>query len=201
MAFLFGLVQQHNWLGFKDTAQSFKVSSGGFASFTTLLGFLIVFRSAQSYARYWNGTQLVQELSGSLYDALSSVLSFTKMSKATEPELTEFRRNLICHFSLLTALCFHNLLAAESPPGSEKFTQEALKFNVLGMRYFGDPQMAALQTAPCRPSLVFHWIQCQMVEAVPKVLNIPPPILGRAVDFVSPVSPLGDDTSDGQYIF
>merc|ERR1719410_1143978 len=34
--------------------------------------------------------------------------------------------------------------------------------------------------APCRPSLVFHWIQSLMVEAIPQVLNVPPPILGRA---------------------
>jgi len=180
MAYLFGLVAQHNWLGFKDAAQRFEVSSVGFASFTALLGFLIVFRTSQSYGRYWNGTQLVQELNGSFYDALSSVISFTKISKAPEPELAEFRRNLICHFSLLTALCYHNLLAAEEPCGSEKFFEEALKFNVLGMRHFGDPQITALKMAPCRPSLVFHWIQSVLVEAIPQILNIPPPILSRA---------------------
>jgi len=122
----------------------------------------------------------MQQLNGCFYDALSSVIAFTKMSKASEPEVAEFRRNMVCHFSLLTALCYHTLVVAEAAPDSEEFSKAAMDFHVLGMRYFGETQIEALKSAPCRPSLVFHWIQSSMVEAIPQVLNVPPPILGRA---------------------
>jgi len=174
------LVQKSNWWGLSQLMQDLHVSKCGFACFSGLLGFLIVFRTSQSYYRWWDGLTLIQELNACFYDALSSVVAHTKMSKASEPELAEFRRNIVCHFSLLTALCYHNLVVAEAAPDSEDFSQAAMDFQVLGMRYFGEPQIEALMSAPCRPSLVFHWIQSMMVEAVPEVLNVPPPILGRA---------------------
>jgi len=180
IGFFLKLIQSSNWWGLGYIVQSIEISKHGFGCLSSLLGFLIVLRSSQSYYRWWNGCQLIHELNGCFYDALSSVVAFSKMSAACEPELAEFRRNMVCHFSLLTALCYHGLVGAEAALGSPEFSKAAMDFHVLGMQYFGETQIEALKHAPCRPSLVFHWIQSMMVEAIPQFLNMPPPILTRA---------------------
>jgi len=174
------LIEHENFWGFKAKIKEWDIEPAGFTSFSALLGFLVIFRTSQAYSRYWSGCQLVQQVNGSFYDAVSSIIAFTKMSKAPAEEIATFRRSIICSFSLLTALCYHDLLTTDCDPGSEESIEVMEKFEVIGMHAFTDAHFRALRNAPCRPSLVFHWIQSMIVEKIPGLLNVPPPILGRA---------------------
>jgi len=177
---LIKLVAHNNIWGLKKMLNEWEIESAGFTSFSALLGFLVIFRTSQAYSRYWSGCQLVQQVNGSFYDAVSSIIAFTKMSKATAEEIASFRRSIVCSFSLLTALCYHDLLTTDCEPGSEESIEVMEKFDVIGIHAFTDAHFRALRNAPCRPSLVFHWIQSMIVEKIPGLLNVPPPILGRA---------------------
>jgi len=174
------LVEHNNIWGLKPKLKEWDIEPAGFTSFSALLGFLVIFRTSQAYSRYWSGCQLVQQVNGSFYDAVSSIIAFTKMSKATAEEIASFRRSIVCSFSLLTALCYHDLLTTDCEPGSEESIEVMEKFDVIGIHAFTDAHFRALRNAPCRPSLVFHWIQSMIVEKIPGLLNVPPPILGRA---------------------
>jgi predicted membrane chloride channel (bestrophin family) len=177
---LIKLVEKNNIWGLKPRLNEWDIEPAGFTSFSALLGFLVIFRTSQAYSRYWSGCQLVQQVNGSFYDAVSSIIAFTKMSKASAEEIASFRRSIICSFSLLTALCYHDLLTTDTEPGSEESIEVMEKFDVIGIHAFSEAHYRALRNAPCRPSLVFHWIQSMIVEQIPGLLNVPPPILGRA---------------------
>mmetsp|Transcript_97157 Transcript_97157/g.299450 ORF Transcript_97157/g.299450 Transcript_97157/m.299450 type:complete len:301 (+) Transcript_97157:3-905(+) len=62
--------------------ESWEVKSAGFQTFSGLLALFLVFRSSQAYSRYWEGCGLVNQMTGSFFDAACSVMSFTRMSKA-----------------------------------------------------------------------------------------------------------------------
>lgn len=174
------LVHNHNLMGLSSTLNSWRLSAPAFSAFTALLGFLVIFRTAEGYQRYWNGCQLVQQLNGCFYDAVSSAMAFTKKSKASPQQIAEFKSHVAYYFSLLTALCYADLLATACEEESEQERDIMESFDVLGLQAFTPTHFQALHSAVCRPSLVFHWIQVYLIENIPTgVLDVPGPILGR----------------------
>jgi len=182
VGFMLKLVHNRDLLGMGSVIESWSLRGSGFSSFSALLGFLIIFRSAQAYQRYWDGCQLVQQLNGCFYDAVSSVIAFTKRSKADSQQLAEFRSHVVYFFSLMTALCYHELLSATCDDENGKEAHKMMEsLDVLGLQTLTPKHVQALRSAVCRPSLVFHWIQVYLIENIATgVLDIPAPILGRA---------------------
>jgi len=175
LGFLMKLVHNHDLMGLSSMLESWRIRNSGFGAFSALLGFLIIFRTAEGYERYWNGCQLVQQLNGCVYDAVSSAIAFTKKSKADSQQLAEFRCHVAYYFSLMTALCYHDLLATSYEEDSEQSHKLMENFDVLGLQTLTPLHIQALRSAVCRPSLVFHWIQLYFVENIPTgVLDIPP---------------------------
>jgi len=153
--------------------KDWEVSSSAFTAFTGLLGILIVFRTSQAYSRYWEGVTLVQQITGNFFDAASSVVAFTIMSKATKERIAEFRQTIASLTSLLTACCFSELL--------DESEHELLeRMEVMGWWNFDEQTRSAVQKSTKKAHHVFFWWQSYVIEMVGQdVLNVPPPILAR----------------------
>lgn len=84
-----------------DTAA---MDSTVYNAFSTLLGILVVFRTGQAYNRFWDGSTLTHQMRGDWFDAASSIISFTRTSKADSTKLWDFRQIVVRLFSMLHAL-------------------------------------------------------------------------------------------------
>merc|ERR1719162_440100 len=72
-------------------------SAGGtlLSGFSFILGFLVVFRSQQAYARWWEGGSLLQKISGEWLNAFSSLLVFCDKSGDKAYEVEKFQHQMV----------------------------------------------------------------------------------------------------------
>ena len=95
-------------------------------AFSTLLGrlapfsealkrprILVVFRTGQAYNRFWDGSTLTHQMRGDWFDAASSIISFTRTSRADKAKLWEFRQIVVRLFSRCGGGC-HEVLACST---------------------------------------------------------------------------------------
>lgn len=160
------------------------IVSSAYGSFTFLLSMLTVFRTSQSYSRYWDGVDAAYQMMSDFFDVASSVCSFLKMSKAGPEGRTRFTHTIVRLFSLLHALILAEL--AEAGP-KKKIISEGVsaasikKLRLIELEGLDAASRAALATSTHKIDLVFQWIQSLLVESLSTgVINVPPPILTRA---------------------
>lgn len=103
-------------------------NSTAYGSFGTCMSFMMVFRTAQSYTRYWDGIDMVYGIMGHWFNAASNTLAFTRCSKVKAEEVENFRRLVVRLFSLLNCLMLREL------EGQEVHAESGLKFPVLDPR-------------------------------------------------------------------
>jgi len=168
-----------------EMVKAWEIKAEGFSILTAMVTYLVVFRTSQSFNRFWSGCEALNQINGSFYDAFSSIIAFTKTSKADAAAIKDFREAVVCLFSLLTALCYHDVLTVHLTPGSIESEQVMNRFQVLEKRRLSSQHYQDLLLAPCRPSIAIHWIESLMVENIPEILNTPPPILVRAFQELS----------------
>merc|ERR1719469_447712 len=79
------------------------------SGFSFLVGFLIVFRTSQAYARFWEGCTASHQMRAEWFDACSSIVSFTKYSKVSPLIIRNFKEVLIRLTSMLHAAALAEL--------------------------------------------------------------------------------------------
>ena len=89
------------------------VGTSVLAGFTSILGFLIVFRSQQAYARWWEGATLLQQIRGEWFNAYSSLLAFTNEAPAKDRDVFVFEHRLVRLFSLLYATALEQVSTSD----------------------------------------------------------------------------------------
>mmetsp|Transcript_36054 Transcript_36054/g.100022 ORF Transcript_36054/g.100022 Transcript_36054/m.100022 type:complete len:402 (-) Transcript_36054:42-1247(-) len=166
------------WFG--DFLEKYQIKGTAYGAFSSLLGFLVVFRTSQAYSRYWSGGGLMQQMCGSWFDAASSIVAFCKMSKAEPDVIERFQHLLLRLFSILTALAMTEL------QGTDESNIEAMynrldKLEIIDGQSLHKETCRALRESENKIELVFQWIQSVMVSGIDEgILNIPPPVLARA---------------------
>eukprot|EP00409_Alexandrium_fundyense_P001725 CAMPEP_0185906616 /NCGR_PEP_ID=MMETSP0196C-20130402/5715_1 /TAXON_ID=2932 /ORGANISM="Alexandrium fundyense, Strain CCMP1719" /LENGTH=85 /DNA_ID=CAMNT_0028626409 /DNA_START=44 /DNA_END=297 /DNA_ORIENTATION=- len=75
-----------HWL-LGNFTQEWHLRGAGFTTFSGLLGFLIVFRTSESYHRWWEGCALVRVMMANMCDAAYSISSFTTLSTAKQEKV------------------------------------------------------------------------------------------------------------------
>eukprot|EP00747_Dinoflagellata_sp_TGD_P119392 gnl/TRDRNA2_/TRDRNA2_173005_c1_seq9.p1 gnl/TRDRNA2_/TRDRNA2_173005_c1~~gnl/TRDRNA2_/TRDRNA2_173005_c1_seq9.p1 ORF type:complete len:503 (+),score=71.63 gnl/TRDRNA2_/TRDRNA2_173005_c1_seq9:95-1603(+) len=164
----------------------FQVNTVVFGSFSSLLGFLIVFRTSQSYNRYWEGCTLTHQMMGDWYDTASSLVAFTNYIEVDkDPDdvaKQHFKHKIVRLFSILFAVALAQLEdSSQSVEESRAYT-----FQLLDVGSLDNHSLEYLKLTDNKVELVAHWIQYAMVQALgTKVLTIPPPILSRAFQELS----------------
>jgi putative membrane protein len=142
--------------------------SQGWAGYNFVLGFLLVFRTQQGYARFWEGATLIERVRGMWFNAMSSLFAFT----STDPE------------RLVDVRCFQHAtvrLASLLFCTSLKEVSDAnFDFNVLDTHGLDPHALQYLHDQVERPEIVLQWIQRFVVSnGQAGLINVPAPILTR----------------------
>merc|ERR1719210_482284 len=76
-------------------SENFGMGKEVWASFNFVLGVLLVFRTNQAYARYWEGATLLQQARGEWYNAASSVFAFCSPEQNKRREVRDFQLMMV----------------------------------------------------------------------------------------------------------
>jgi len=157
--------------------------------FTFLVGFLVVFRTSQAYARFQEGCSAIFRMRAEWMDACSCLIAFCKMSRADARKIARFQNTLIRLFSML-----HATALAEIEDSNSKVLQEicAFRYELVDATGIDEESLLAIRQSEAKVELIFQWIQQLIIENIPHVdfnsdgvLNIPPPILSRSFQEVA----------------
>jgi len=177
VAFLFKYGEVHEWPVLTDILSHTEMDATVYNAFSTLLGILVVFRTGQAYDRFWDGSTLTHQMRGDWFDAASSIISFTRTSKADAKKLWEFRQIVVRLFSMLHALS----LAELEDDDDEDDDRWAYRLRLIDGTGIDVKSLKALKKAECKVELVFHWIQSIVVCSIDcGIMSAPSPILTRA---------------------
>eukprot|EP00928_Gymnodinium_smaydae_P004135 TRINITY_DN11437_c0_g2_i1.p1 TRINITY_DN11437_c0_g2~~TRINITY_DN11437_c0_g2_i1.p1 ORF type:complete len:524 (+),score=72.37 TRINITY_DN11437_c0_g2_i1:62-1633(+) len=156
-------------LGVDDSTRSI------IAGYTSVLGFLIVFRSQQAYSRWWEAGTLLQQLRGEWFNAYSNILAFCSSDADKQENRKLFEAQMVRLMSLLycTALQHVTTMTDES-------------FEVIGQECFAEESMTFLLGTHNKVEMVLQWIQRLIVENTRNgTLDIAPPIMSRVFQELS----------------
>jgi len=143
-----------------------------YSGFTYVLGFILVFRTSQSYTRYWIAATAVHTMRAEWFDACGSLIAFKTISKKSEEDTQRFIHRIIRLFGLLHAMALEEIASLG-----------AVKFPLLDIEGLEKRDLKVLATEPAqgrKVEIVSQWIKCLIVQSVDNnLLNVPPPILTR----------------------
>lgn len=152
------------------------IASTAYSSFTFLIGLLVVFRTSQSYARYWDGCDAAYLMMSDFFDAASAVFAFCKSSSADQERIQEFQHVIIRMFSLLHAFILADLESIGDVGGTER----ALNYELIDIDGIDEDSLLDIKASTHKVDLAMQWIQSLLVDGMQAgILNVPPPILTR----------------------
>mmetsp|Transcript_17561 Transcript_17561/g.40848 ORF Transcript_17561/g.40848 Transcript_17561/m.40848 type:complete len:595 (+) Transcript_17561:96-1880(+) len=80
-----------------------------YSGFTFVLGFILVFRTSQSYSRYWMAATAVHTMRAEWCDACGSLIAFAQCSKRPQKEVNAFSHTVIRLFGLMHAMALEEI--------------------------------------------------------------------------------------------
>lgn len=167
--------EEASWTGFLE--QEVITESAAWNGFSFLVGFLIVFRTSQSYARFWDGCTSTHQMRAEWFDGCSALIAFCAHSKADQELILNFQNRLVRLFSMLHAMA---LAEIEDSSTNEIDDVNAFKYGLIDVESIDPQSIKALKNCESKVELTFQWIQLLVVENISTgVLSIPPPILSR----------------------
>lgn len=142
-----------------------------YSGFTYVLGFSLVFRTTQSYTRYWTAATAVHEMASEWSDSCASLVAFASVSHATKSEVDRFKHTVVRLFSLLHAMALAEIAA--SADDLPILDVQGLCKQQLRVLFSGAAQGRKVQ-------IVLSWIKSYITQMADSgLLNVPPPILTR----------------------
>lgn len=158
-----------------ETMRNISVWTG----FTSLVGFLIVFRTSQGYNRFWEGCNSTQAMRTYWQAAASALCSYCRSSKASKAVVMDFKHTLVRLVSLMHAMAIAEM---EDTPKVSTRDVHAYYYKVIDAAGLDDESLKALRDSSSRVELLYQWTQSLIVENIATgVLSaIPPPILSRS---------------------
>mmetsp|Transcript_102241 Transcript_102241/g.305225 ORF Transcript_102241/g.305225 Transcript_102241/m.305225 type:complete len:443 (-) Transcript_102241:54-1382(-) len=157
-----------------SSLQEILLDAAPWNGFSFLVGFLLVFRTSQSYTRFWDACQHTADMRAQWYDAAAALCAFCVHSQAAEEAVDTFKHTMVRLFSMLHALALGEM---EDTDGSN-----IIAFNVelLDPDGIDADSLRHLQEADCKVALLLQWMLVLIVTNIKTgVLSIPPPILSR----------------------
>mmetsp|Transcript_19783 Transcript_19783/g.35877 ORF Transcript_19783/g.35877 Transcript_19783/m.35877 type:complete len:623 (-) Transcript_19783:87-1955(-) len=176
------------WLEAEDSVLT---ESQAWNGFNFLVSFLVVFRTSQSYNRFWDGCTAMHQMRAEWVDSCISIFAFTKYSHASVQQIDTFKALMVRLMSMLHAAAlaelevvnadFHDL----SPV--ERFNKvSAFDFEIIDPGLLDAKSLMTTKRCGSRVELIYSWIQGLIVDNIRSgVLSIPPPILTRTFQEIS----------------
>jgi len=141
----------------------------GWTLFTSILGFLLVFRAQLSYSRYWEGLTLVEQGCGVWLNGCSNLIAFCSTDPELQDKVDEFQYLLSRLMSLLVSFSMQDIS-----------TLERSNFPHLDIECIDPTSIEYLEETSAKQNVVLQWVQRLVVEnSRNHVLDIAPPILSR----------------------
>lgn len=164
---------------FDDELASLQTSDGGFqmgmGGYLAVMGFLLVFRTQQAYARWWEGCTHVQTTRGEWFNPFSSLIAFSSTAPEKQVSVRCFQQLVARLMSLLFASALDRISASDGQPF------EVLDINGMDLTY-----LHFLSEQQDKMTIVLQWVQQLIVEQYRSgTLDIPAPILSRAFQELS----------------
>lgn len=154
------------WEG-KDSRSSGPVSRV-FNGYSSILGFMIIFRLSQAYNRFWEAATLTNELRSEWLDAAQTTISFCSPAKEKADEVEKFQHLLVRLLSMLHRAALERLNMNEDE-----------EFPVIDTSAIGQLDFLGEQSDRCE--IIYSWIMKLIINKNKEgVISIPPPILGRS---------------------
>eukprot|EP00928_Gymnodinium_smaydae_P065665 TRINITY_DN4876_c0_g1_i1.p1 TRINITY_DN4876_c0_g1~~TRINITY_DN4876_c0_g1_i1.p1 ORF type:complete len:521 (+),score=36.26 TRINITY_DN4876_c0_g1_i1:136-1698(+) len=164
----------YNW-GHEDRRIVLEPSVWG--GFTSLVGFVVVFRTSIAYNRFWDGATSTHKMRAEWFDAVAACIAFCKCAEADTMEIFKFQQVIVRLCSVLHAVA---LAEIEDNTSEELLDIEAFRVEVLDIDALDEQSILAIKNSNAKVELVFQWMQQLIVENISTgVLCIPAPILSR----------------------
>mmetsp|Transcript_5961 Transcript_5961/g.13124 ORF Transcript_5961/g.13124 Transcript_5961/m.13124 type:complete len:664 (+) Transcript_5961:97-2088(+) len=155
-----------------DMMNHFGNSNSVYSGFTFVLGFSLVFRTSESYHRFWTAATSCHEMGSEWSDCCSSLIAFVQVSKKPPEVVQQFTHRVVRLFCLLHAMAMEEI--AHLQEGN---------FPLIDIAGLNQQDLKALLADEChgkRVQVVLSWIKICIIEAWDNgLLNVPPPILTR----------------------
>lgn len=176
------------WLvlaGYMGVEQHEVKEAQAFTSFSSLVGFLVVFRTSQAYTRFWSGCTSTHQMRAEWFDACSQLMAFCRVSKANREQVAAFQGRIVRLFSMLHAAALAEL---------EEINQDvdhleevhAFQYKLIDPHGLDESALRRLKNSASKVELVFTWIQLLLVENIDNgVLSITPAVLSRSFQVLS----------------
>jgi len=164
-------------MGMEEHFSGVLTTSAAYSGFSFVVGFLLVFRTSQSYARFWDGATKVQQMKSKWCDAFSSLVAFSRNSKRSSEDVMKFQQTLLRLFSLLHSLALQQI-----------HSMHGESFDIVDEFSLDDDSLDYLKEAPvtCRVEVVNAWIHQLIVDSIDSgLLPVPAPILSRVFQEMS----------------
>jgi len=156
----------------KDDTQMFRSLLG---AFTTVMFFILQFRSNIAYDRWWEGGTLLQKTRGEWFNAYSSLMAFSSTDPSREKEVEEYHHLLARLMSLLMC-CGLQQVSVDKDRG----------FEIIDCAGIEPQSLKFLTNSPDKVEVILQWIQRSTVLHMHTgILPIAPPVLSRAFQEVS----------------
>lgn len=151
------------------------LNSTAWTGFSSLVGFLVVFRTSEAYSRFWSGCTATHHMRAEWADAAVSLMAMCKFSTAEESSILNFKHLAIRLFSLL-----HAMALGEIEDGAEAGGVMAHDLELIDPCGLDKESWKCLARCQNKTTLVFSWLMSLIVDNIKTgVLSIPPPILSR----------------------
>eukprot|EP00931_Biecheleriopsis_adriatica_P111215 TRINITY_DN8557_c0_g1_i1.p1 TRINITY_DN8557_c0_g1~~TRINITY_DN8557_c0_g1_i1.p1 ORF type:complete len:585 (+),score=96.55 TRINITY_DN8557_c0_g1_i1:184-1755(+) len=164
--------------GVLDFLQMVDDFDGIWAGYTSILGFLVVFRNSQAYSRFWEGATLVRQVRGEWFNAISALIAFSShhvSEEAAKVKQDDFKQTLVRLASALYCSALRQVCDLDEST-----------LQVLDLRAFNSKILLQLEEAEDRCQLIILWLQRLIIKAEKEgVLAVPSPILSRSFQELS----------------
>jgi len=165
-----------HWVGIAEWSQILPPptvsETTAWALFTSVLGFLVVFRAQLAYHRYWQGVQLVEQACSVWLNGCSNLVAFCSGDTSKQAEVKNFQFLLSRLMSLLLCLSMCDISGLQN----EAFPCLDLEGIDRGSLAYLDK----VNSANSQQKVVLQWMQRLVVEnSRTGVIDIAPPILSR----------------------
>jgi putative membrane protein len=148
-----------------------------YGGFSTLLGFVVVFRTSEAYSRFWDGNTLTHQMRGDWFDACSGLMAYSRWTAASPEAVENFRQTIVRLFSMLHAMALADLEDAMD----RKEDRWAFTLDLIDPRGIDEDTLLRLKQTETKVELIYFWIQGLIVESVKTgLINTPAPIVTRA---------------------
>eukprot|EP00435_Cladocopium_sp_Y103_P043468 s2086_g12.t1 len=145
------------------------------AIFSSVMMFILTFRSDIAYERWWEGGTLLQKTRGEWFNAYSSLVAFSSARPELQRQVMEFHHLLARLMSLLFCCALQQVSPSKDRP-----------FEILDTQGIELESLLYLESTRDKVEIILQWIQRSIVlRQMDGVLPVAPPVLSRAFQELS----------------